>query len=108
MIPANPAQLEKLMKSLGMKAEQMEAKRVVIEGDGWRIVVENPNVVKIEMKGQVSFQITGDVKESLSFSEEDVKMVMEKANVGEEEARKALEKANGDLAEAIIILTGGE
>ncbi len=106
MIPTNPAQLEKLMKSLGMKATQLEAEEVVIRGKDWTIRVENPQVVKIEMKGNVSFQVSGEVKEELGFSEEDVKLVMEKAGVDEERAKKALKEAGGDIAEAIMLLRG--
>ncbi len=42
----------------------------------------------------------------MKASEEDVKLVMEQAGVDEETARKALVEAEGDLAEAILKLTG--
>ena len=106
MIPTNPAQLEKLMKSLGMKTAQLDAEEVVIKGRDWTIRVKNPQVVKIEVKGQTSFQITGEVEEAVAFDQEDVKLVMEKAGVGEEEAREALKKASGNIAEAIMLLRG--
>lgn len=40
------------------------------------------------------------------FSEEDVKMVMQAAGVGRDKARKALEEAEGEVATAIVKLTG--
>jgi len=106
MIPANPAQLEKLMKSLGMKAEDLSAEEVVIRGKGWTIRVKSPKVVKISMKGQVSFQVSGEVEEVVEATPEDVKLVMEKAGVDEGKAREALAKTGGDIAEAIVLLKG--
>ena len=97
-----------MMKQLGIKQEEVDAKRVVIEkGDGsGNIIVENPNVVKISMKGQETFQVSGDIKEEdEGVSEEDVKAVMEKTGKGKKEAEQALEKSDGDLAEAILALS---
>jgi NACalpha-BTF3-like transcription factor len=58
------------------------------------------------MQGQESFQITGDVSESEEndFSDDDIKVVMEKTNCSEDEAKSALEET-GDLAEAILKLS---
>jgi nascent polypeptide-associated complex subunit alpha len=62
--------------------------------------------MKIKMGGQESFQITGDISEESGekFSENDVKVVMEKTGSSEKEARKALEET-GDLADAIMKLS---
>lgn len=94
-----------MMKQMGISQEEIKADRVVIEGEK-KIVINNPNVVKIKMQGQESFQITGDISEEAGelFSEEDVRQVMEKTGKSEKEAKKALEASNGDLAEAILAL----
>ena len=107
MMPGiNPSQMKAMMKQMGIKQEEINAIRVVIEKEDENIVIENPSVVKIDMQGQESWQITGDSKteDKKSFSEDDVRIVMEKADASEDDARKALEDFNGDLTEAILNL----
>lgn len=103
----NPAKMQAMMKQLGIKQEEIDASRVIIEkNDGGKIVIENPNVMKINMQGQESWQITGDAREEIeeSFSEEDIRMVMEKTGKSEEEVRESLDKTN-DIAESIMELS---
>ena len=106
MIPGiNPKQMQAMMKQMGISQNEIDASRVIIEKtDGNKIVINNPSVAKIKMSGQESFQITGDVSEESGFSDDDVKVVMEKTNCNEDEARNALEET-GDLAEAILKLS---
>jgi len=101
----DPRKMNAMMKQLGIKQEEIEAERVVIEKtDGDKIVIENPNVTKIEMHGQESFQISGNAKEeSAGVKEEDINLVMEKTGKSEKEVRKVLEET-GDIAEAILQL----
>jgi len=60
----------------------------------------------IKIKGEESFQITGDVEESekKDFSEEDINILMQKTNCSRKEAESALEETR-DLAEAILKLS---
>lgn len=102
----NPKQMQALFKQLGIKTKEIPAKRVVIDSDEGKIVIENPKVTQIDMKGVLSFQITGDVVEE-SFTDEDVKFVMEQTGKSEDEVKTALKETNGDVAEAIIKLNGG-
>jgi nascent polypeptide-associated complex subunit alpha len=106
MIPGiNPKQMQAVMKQMGMSQTEIPSSKVIIEKeDGTKIVINNPSVTKIKMQGQESFQVTGDVSEEEGFSEEDIKVVMEKTNCSETEARNALEET-GDLAEAILSLS---
>ena len=111
MIPGlggmNPAKMAGLMKKMGIQQIEVDAERVVIEKtDGGKIVINNPEIMKVKMAGNESFQITGDIseKESESVNEEDVKLVMEKTGKDEGEVRKVLEELNGDIAEAIVRL----
>jgi len=102
MIPGmNKKMLEKAMKQLGMKQENIEASEVIIKGRK-TLVIKNPEVIKVDMMGQETFQITGNVEEA--FNEDDIKIVMEQANVDKEEAIKALQDNNGNIAEAILSL----
>ncbi len=107
MMPGiNPSQMKAMMKQMGIKQEEINAIRVVIEKEDEKIVIENPSVVKINMQGQESWQITGESKseENSKFTQDDVKLVMEKTGRSEEDARKSLESSNGDLTEAILNL----
>ena len=101
----DPRKMKAMMKQLGMEQEEIEADRVIIERPDGKIVIENPNVVKINMQGQESFQITGEAREEeVGIKEADVKLVMEKTGKNERESKKALEESNGDIAEAIVSL----
>lgn len=102
----NPRQLEKMAKRMGIQSAQIDAEEVIIKTKDKDIVIHNPSVAKINMMGQETFQISGDVEErdKASFSEEDVETVAEKAGVTPEKAREALKKFGG-MAEAIIGLT---
>ena len=104
----NPKKMQAVMKQMGIGQEEIDASRVIIEKtDNSRIIIENPSVAKISMQGQESFQISGDISEEQAetYSEEDIKTVMEKTNVSKEKAKKALESSGGDLAEAIMSLS---
>jgi len=102
----NPKQMQGMMRKMGISQEDVSAERVTIEmADGSLIKIENPVVAKIKMQGQESFQISGDISESEEkFSDDDVKVVMEKTGCSKKEAEKVLEKT-GDLAEAILELS---
>jgi len=102
----NPGQMAGMMKKMGISSEQLNAKRVIIETPDKKIVIENPNVMCVKMQGNISYQISGEekVEEEKSFSDEDVKVVIEKTGKTEKEVLEALEKTNGEIAEAIILL----
>ena len=106
MIPnVNPREMEKMMKKLGMKQEQIDAEEVVILCKHKKIIVKNPQVMKINMMGQESLQITGDFEEheAEGFTDEDIHIVMEQAGCTREKAKEALAKEK-DIAAAILYL----
>lgn len=102
----DPKKMQAMMKQMGIKQEEIDAERVIIEGNDKRIIIDNPSVVKVVMQGQESFQISGDVREEeeSGFNEDDIKMVMEKTGKGEDEVKEALAETN-DIAEAIVKLS---
>ena len=105
MIPGlNPRQMQKAMQRMGIKQVEIDASEVVIKTKNKNLVVKDPHVVKINMSGQESFQISGHVEEESAISDEDVDTVVEQSGVSKEESRKALEKHSGDLASAILEL----
>lgn len=108
MLPGmDPKNMQKVMKQMGIKSDEIPATKVTIElKDGGRLIVFEPNVVQIEMQGQKSFQVSGKVSEEQDAGEDDIKMVMEAAGCSREEAQNALRETNGDIAEAILHLKG--
>src|SRR3989338_3609739 len=106
MMPGfNKKQMEQAMKQMGVKQENIEAERVIIKTRDKNLIIENPEVIKINMMGQESLQITGKITEEEleKFNKDDVKTVMEQTGCSEKEAIEALEETE-DIAEAIIKL----
>lgn len=105
----NPSQMKAMMKQMGIKQEDIEASRVIIEkadGSG-KIIIEPAQVQKIVMKGQESWQITGQSRiESgeVSFSDEDINLVIEKTGKSKKIVEDTLKKTK-DIANAIIELS---
>jgi nascent polypeptide-associated complex subunit alpha len=98
----NPKQMGRMMKQMGIKNDELDAKEVIITlSDGKKIVFDAPSVQMIEMQGQKTYTISGSQREETSVPEDDIKLVAEQASVSEEEAKEALEETNGDIAEAI-------
>jgi len=108
MIPGmDPRQMQQMMKRMGMKQIDIDATEVIIKTRTKDIIITNPQVAKIEMMGQTTYQVSGAESErSIGplVSDDDVKMVADHAGVDLLKARKALEKSDGDLAEAILSL----
>jgi len=104
----NPSMMKQAMKKLGIKQEEIDAEIVIIKTKDKEILIENPSVAKIDMQGNETFQISGDISErakELEISDDDIKTVMEQAKCSKEEALKAIKETNGDLAEAILKLS---
>ena len=107
----DPKQLERMMKQLGIKTEEVKAKRAVFElENGSRIVIESPSITSMTMQGKKTFTVMGNEKqeqrgqEQQGIQEEDIEMVMQQAGASREEAKKALEENQGDIAKAIMEL----
>ncbi len=110
MIPGmNPRKMQQMMKKMGIAQQEIDAKEVIIKCEDKEIVIEDPQVAKVNAMGQDTFQISGNITErELStepeINEDDIKTVMEQAGCDEETAKDALEKSQGDIAAAIISL----
>jgi len=114
----NPRQMERMMRQLGMRVEQIpNVSKVVIYSEKGEITITSPQVTKTKIMGQTMYQVVGEEEkekaqvkgEALAgapeISEEDVQLVASQAKTSKEKARDALIRANGDIAEAIISLT---
>lgn len=100
----NPRQMQKMMQRMGMQQQEIDATEVIIRTAEKEIVFMNPSVSKVNVMGQDTWQIVGNSQERVreSFSDEDVKTVMEQTGVDVGKARETLQQTHGDLAEAIM------
>ena len=96
----NPKQMEKMARQMGMQMDNIDAIEVIIKTPEKDIIVKNPQVTRIKVKGQETFQIAGEVVEQGKINEEDIELIVQKTNVSEEEAKKLLEDT-GDVILAI-------
>lgn len=95
------------MKQMGMSQDTLNATEVIIKTPNSTIVFDNPQVEKVSMQGQVSFQVQGEFREveeqvKVEISQEDIDMVAEQASVSKERAKECLEETQGDIAQAIV------
>ena len=100
----NPKMLEKAMKQMGIKQEHIDAKEVIIKLENKELIIKDPDVVKVNMMGQETFQITGKIEEKKSLNEDDISLIQNETNTTREKAIKALKDNNGDIAAAILSL----
>jgi len=108
----NPREAKRMMQRMGLSMGEMpDVQQVVFKTSTKEIIIENPAVAVLDMKGQKIFQVTGEkiveklIEKKVTFPEEDVQLVATQANVSVEEARIALEQTKGDLAQAILLLS---
>lgn len=110
MMPGmNSRQMKQAMKKMGIKQEEVDAEEVIIRCKDKDIVISDPNVTKVNMSGQKTYQVMGEEEErsrdnTPDVSEDDINTVMKQADVSKEEAEKAIKEANYDLAEAVMSL----
>jgi len=100
----NPKLMKQAMKKMGVKETPIDASEVIIKTPEGDLVIRNPQVSKVVMMGQETFQIVGEAELESGISDEDIQTVMGQANCSEDEAKKALEEADGDIAKAILDL----
>jgi len=112
MIPGmNSRQAQQMMRKMGIQQEELDVEEVIFKLADRKIVISNPEVSRINMMGQKTFQVSGESKEmpleeeKITISDEDIKTIVDQTGKSEEEAKEAIEETNGDLAEAIIRLT---
>jgi len=107
-------EIRRLMKKAGVEiVETPDIEYIeIVYKDGKKTRIYNPIVNKMKIGGQTTYQIIGEEEEieeeiEMEFSDEDIKLVMEQANVDRELAIKALQLTDGDIAKAIIVLKEG-
>jgi nascent polypeptide-associated complex subunit alpha len=105
----DPRMVKQAMKRMGIQQHEVDATEVIIRCPDKEIYIRNPEVSRINMMGQETFQVAGEIEEreistDPDINDEDVKTVVEQTGVSEELARKTIKECKGDLAEAILKL----
>lgn len=107
----SPREARRMMQRIGLSMDTLsDVEEVIVRTSTKEIVIENPEVAVLKLRGQQIFQITGEkivekqIKQKLEIPEEDVRLVADQTGKSMEKARKALEESGGDLAKAILLL----
>lgn len=100
----------RMMERMGINMKEVQdVEEVVIRTRSKDIYVRSPSVSEVLAQGNRIFQVMGEVeeveREKKKFSEEDVLLVQQQANVSREKAEVALEESDGEVAKAILRLT---
>ena len=119
MLPGrmNSREVKRMMAQMGIKSTEMsDVKTVIFKGATKDYMITDAQVSMVEAQGQKTFQVMGTFREvaksagetkavaAPSYSEEDIKLVMEQASVSREKALEALKNADGEPAKAILDL----
>ncbi len=110
----SPRETRRLMKRMGLSMDAVpDVQQVVLKTSAKEIIIDEPEVAILNLKGQKVYQVTGgkitekalaaEEKRS-AIPEEDVRLVADQTGRSLEEARQALEESGGDLAKAILLL----
>lgn len=105
---------KRMMKRMGLSMDAMpDVQQVVFKTSIKEIIVEEPEVAMLNLKGQKVFQVTGGKitekalvieEKKATIPEEDIRLVADQTGKSMEEARQALGESGGDLAKAILLL----
>lgn len=118
-VSMDPKKLGQQMKKMGISFEELTGvEEVIIKTADAELVFAEAVVTVMDTQGSKLYQITGtpvtrprreparEDEPAAVIAEGDVQLVMEQVGCSEAEARAALAETNGDLAEAILRLSG--
>ncbi|MEM4256914.1 MAG: nascent polypeptide-associated complex protein [Candidatus Diapherotrites archaeon] len=100
----DPKKMKQMLQQFGIKTEDLDANRVIIESQSKTLVIEKPSITLMKVQGQSIYTIIGNAleqKKDLEIPEADINLVAEQAKVSKEQALNALKDSKGDIAEAI-------
>lgn len=115
----DPSKMKQMMDQMGIDLEELDASSVVITlEDGEELVFDEPDVTRMDARGEHTYQIIGDPEtreaaaaveggeddtggDDGAIPQDDIELVAQRTGADEAAARDALEAENGDLAAAI-------
>lgn len=111
MMRGGNRQMRRMLDKMGLDMNEISnVQEVIIKTDKKEIILAKPSVTEMKAKDNSIFQVVANGIEERElevpvFSEEDIQLVCQQANVSEEQAKNALAESKGDLARAILLLT---
>jgi len=116
---SDPRQMQAAMRKLGISTENLDATEVIIKCRDKTLRIRSPDVVKMKVQGQEMYQISGKsealtgeaattaeaaAESQVSFSDEDIEIVVSQTGASREASINALAECDGAPAEAIVHL----
>jgi nascent polypeptide-associated complex subunit alpha len=106
----NDRNARRMMERMGINQKEVpDVEEVIIRTRTKDLVITGASVSEVNFQGNRVFQVAGEVeeqeKERPKFSEEDIILVQQQANVTKEKAIAALEQSDGEVAKAILLLS---
>ena len=104
-------EMRRMMDKMGLDMKELtNVQEVIIKTDKKEIIISKPSVTEMKAKDNSIFQVIATSYEEKElevpvFSEEDIMLVCQQANVAPEAATNALVETKGDLARAILLLS---
>lgn len=111
MMRGGNREMRRMLDRMGLDMKELpNVQEVIIKTDKKEILISKPAVTEMKSKDNSIFQIIADSYEEKEletpvFSEEDIMLVSQQANVSSEVAANALKETQGDLARAILLLS---
>ena len=111
MMRGGNRQMRRMLDKMGLDMNEIpNVQEVIIKTDKKEIILSKPAVTEMKAKDSSIFQVVANGIEERElevqiFSDEDIQLVCQQANVSEEQAKNALAESKGDLARAILLLT---
>ncbi len=103
--------MRRMLDKMGLDMKELpNVQEVIIKTDKKEIIISKPSVTEMKSQENSIFQVIANGYEEREletpvFSEEDIMLVSQQANVTQEVAANALKETNGDLARAILLLS---
>ncbi len=111
MMRGGNRQMRRMLDKMGLDMKELpNVQEVIIKTDKKEIIISKPSVTEMKSQENSIFQVVANGYEEREletpvFSEEDIMLVSQQANVTSEVAANALKETNGDLARAILLLS---
>lgn len=103
--------MRRMLDRMGLEMKDIgNVEEVVIKTDNKELYLLKPQVIEMKGKDSTIFQVVAtDIeekqRETPTFKDEDITLVIQQSNTTREKAIQALTDARGDIAQAILSLT---